>query len=221
MANAVSSYDGSIVSSPQELVRPESVEELQTILKQRDRYPSPVRAMGSFHSLTPCAASPGTMVDMKGLDKVVSIDAKAMTFTAQAGMQMIDAANALRALNLQFMLNIEFGNMTLGSAACCHTKDALDGVAHGQVNSYVIGVKWVSPSGTLEEASEDRNPDLLPLIRASYGLAGIVYEVTFRIKPLEIVRFNYEVLDVAAVTQDHISEVIASNECMVCWTVGH
>ena len=65
---------------------------------------------------------------MKGLDKIVSIDAKAMTFTAQAGLQMIDAADALRALNLQFMLNIEIGNMTLGSAACCHTKDALDGV---------------------------------------------------------------------------------------------
>jgi FAD/FMN-containing dehydrogenase len=220
MANAVSSYDGSIVSTPQELVRPESVEELQAILKQRDRYPSPVRAMGSFHSLTPCAASPGTIVDMKGLDKVVSIDAKAMTFTAQAGMQMIDAANALRGLNLQFMLNIEIGNMTLGSAACCHTKDSLDSVAHGQVNSYVIGVKWVSPSGTLEEASEERNPELLPFIRASYGLAGIVYEVTFRIKPLEIIRFNYDVHDVGALTQDQITQVIASNDAMVCWTLG-
>jgi FAD/FMN-containing dehydrogenase len=220
MANAVSSYDGSIVSTPQELVRPESVEELQTILKQRDRYPSPVRAMGSFHSLTPCAASPGTIVDMKGLDKVISVDAKAMTFTAQAGMQMIDAASALRALNLQFMLNIEIGNMTIGSAACCHTKDSLDGVEHGQVNSYVIGVKWVSPSGTLEEASEERNPDLLPFIRASYGLAGIVYEVTFRIKPLEILRFNYDVHDVGALTQDQITQVIASNDAMVCWTLG-
>jgi len=220
MANAVSSYDGSIVSTPQELVRPESVEELQTILKQRDRYPSPVRAMGSFHSLTPCAASPGTIVDMKGLDKVISVDAKAMTFTAQAGMQMIDAASALRALNLQFMLNIEIGNMTVGSAACCHTKDSLDGVEHGQVNSYVIGVKWVSPSGTLEEASEERNRDLLPFIRASYGLAGIVYEVTFRIKPLEILRFNYDVHDVGALTQDQITQVIASNDAMVCWTLG-
>ena len=61
----------------------------------------------------------------------------------------------------------------------------------------------------------------MPLIRASYGLAGIVYEVTFKIKPLEIVEFKYDVLDVGAVTQDHVSEVIASNEGMVCWTVGH
>ena len=29
------------------------------------------------------------------------------------------------------------------------------------------------------------------MIRASYGLAGIVYEVTFTIKPLEIIRFDY------------------------------
>jgi FAD/FMN-containing dehydrogenase len=177
--------------------------------------------MGSYHSLTPCVSSPGTIVDMKGLNKIVRIDAEKMTFTAQAGVEMIEAAEALRKLKLQFMLNIEIGNMTLGSAACCHTKDALDGVGFGQVNSFVTGVKWVGPAGTLEEASETKNPELLPLIRASYGLAGIVYEVSFKIKPLEIVRFDYEVLDVAAVTQDHVSQVIASNECMVCWTVGH
>jgi len=221
MSTTVTNYDGSIVSTPQQLVRPQSVAELQNILKQRDKYPGPVRAMGSYHSLTPCVSSPGTIVDMKGLDQVVTIDAQKMTFTAQAGLEMIEAADALRKQNLQFMLNIEIGNMTLGSAACCHTKDALDGVGFGQVNSFVTGVKWVSPAGTLEEASEDKNPELLPLIRASYGLAGIVYEVTFKIKPLEIIRFNYEVLDVAAVTQDHVSEVIASNQCMVCWTVGH
>jgi FAD/FMN-containing dehydrogenase len=220
MSSSVSNYDGSIISTPQQLVRPESLEELRNVLTQRDRYPSPVRAMGSFHSLTPCAASPGTIVDMKGMDKVVKIDPQAMTFTAQAGLQMIDAAAALRQQNLQFMLNIEIGNMTLGSAACCHTKDALDGVAFGQVNSYVTGIKWVSPSGTLEEASEDRNPELLPLLRASYGLAGIVYEVTFRIKPLEIVRFDYHVHDIDALTREAVSKVIAANDAMVCWTIG-
>jgi FAD/FMN-containing dehydrogenase len=221
MSTTVTNYDGSIASTPKQVVRPGTLEELQNILRQRDQYPSPVRAMGSYHSLTPCVSSPGTIVDMKALNKIVSIDAQTMTFTAQAGLEMIEAAAALRTQNLQFILNIEIGNMTLGSAACCHTKDALDGVGFGQVNSFVTGVKWVSPSGTLEEASEKTHPELLPLIRASYGLAGIVYEVTFKIKPLEIVRFNYEVLDVASVTQDHVSQVIASNDAMVCWTLGH
>ena len=149
MSTTVTNYDGSISSTPQQLVRPKSVEEIQNILKQKDKYPSPVRAMGSYHSLTPCVSSPGTIVDMKAMNKIVKIDAEKMTLTAQAGLEMIEAADALRKLKLQFILNIEIGNMTLGSAACCHSKDSLDGVEFGQVNSYLVGVKWVTPAGEL------------------------------------------------------------------------
>jgi hypothetical protein len=51
--------------------------------------------------------------------------------------------------------------------------------------------KWVNPAGTLEEASEATSPEVLSLVRSSYGLCGIVYEVTLKIKPLEMVKFNY------------------------------
>jgi FAD/FMN-containing dehydrogenase len=216
---SITNYDGSIVTTPLIYVHPENVEEIQAILREPDRFPSPVRAMGSFHSLTPCAATPGTVVSMTRFKTVATIDRQAMTFTAGAGLQIREAAEVLRAENLQLMLNIEIGNMTLGSAACCHSKDALDCVEFGQVNSYLVAVKWVSPSGALEEASEVDNPELMSFIRASYGLAGIIYEVTFRIKPLEIVRFNYEIHDADALTEELVDEVIASNQCMVCWTI--
>src|SRR2546422_4387465 len=110
MSHSVTNYDGSIVSTPQELVRPETIEEIQAIMRQQDRYPSPVRAMGSFHSLTPCASSSGTVVSLLGLKKVQKLDPDRMTFTAQAGLQMIEAAQILRQQNLQFVLNIEIGN---------------------------------------------------------------------------------------------------------------
>ena len=152
--------------------------------------------MGSNHSLTPCAASTGTIVSMDGFTKIVKIDTAKKTLTAQAGLQLVDAAAALRKQKLQFMLNIEIGNITLGSAACCQTKDSLDGVELGQVNSYVTAIKWVSPSGELRRRPRRKNPELLPFIRASYGLAGIVYEVTFKLKPLEIISFDYDVHDV-------------------------
>ena len=196
MAASITNYDGAIVTTPRVHVRPTSVDELQAILRQADQYPSPVRAMGSNHSLTPCAASPGTIVDMSGLNRIVEIDTAAMTITAQAGLQLVEAARELRKQKLQFMLNIEIGNLTLGSAACCQTKDSLDGVELGQLTSYLTAIKWVSPSGELEQASESVTPERLPLIRASYGLAGIVYEVTFRIKPIEIIRFTNDVYEV-------------------------
>ena len=216
---AIANYDGGILSAPQKLVRPTTVEELRDILRQSDRYPSPVRAMGSYHSLTPCASSTGTVVDMTDMKRIIEIDTGAMTITAQAGLQLVDAAAVLRKQNLQFVLNIEIGNITLGSAACCQTKDSLDGAELGQLNSYLTAVKWVGPGGTLEEASLEKNADLLPFIRASYGLAGIVYEVTFRIKPLEILRFNYDVRRVSELTDALIERTIASNDSMVSWTL--
>jgi FAD/FMN-containing dehydrogenase len=221
VSTTITNYDGGIVTTPQQFVHPTSVEELQEILRNKQKYPSPVRAMGSNHSLTPCAASTGTIVSMDGFTKIVKIDTEKKTITAQAGLQLVDAAAAIRKKGLQFMLNIEIGNITLGSAACCQTKDSLDGVELGQVNSYVTGIKWVSPSGELMEASETTNPELLPFIRASNGLAGIVYEVTFKLKPLEIIGFNYDVHESADLEDSTIESAIAANESIVLWTVGN
>ena len=220
VSTTITNYDGAITTTPQQLVHPKSVAELQEILRDRQKYPSPVRAMGSNHSLTPCAASTGTVVSMDGFTKIVKIDVAKKTLTAQAGLQLVDAAAALRKKNLQFMLNIEIGNITLGSAACCQTKDSLDGVELGQVNSYVTAIKWVSPSGELMEASATKNPELLPYIRASYGLAGIVYEVTFKLKPLEIISFDYDVHDVDDLKDSTIKKALSSNQSMVLWTIG-
>jgi UDP-N-acetylenolpyruvoylglucosamine reductase len=220
VSTTITNYDGGIVTTPQQHVHPKSVQELQEILRDRTKYPSPVRAMGSNHSLTPCAASTGTVVSMDGFTKIVKMDTAKKTLMAQGGLQLVDAAAALRKMGLQFMLNIEIGNITLGSAACCQTKDSLDGVELGQVNSYVTGIKWVSPSGELMEASESENPELLPYIRASYGLAGIVYEVTFKLKPLEIISFDYDVHDVEDLTDSIINKAISSNQTILLWTVG-
>jgi FAD/FMN-containing dehydrogenase len=220
VSTTITNYDGGIITTPQQHVHPKSVQELQEILRDRTKYPSPVRAMGSNHSLTPCAASTGTVVSMDGFTKIVKIDTVKKTLTAQAGLQLVDAAAALRKKGLQFMLNIEIGNITLGSAACCQTKDSLDGAELGQVNSYVTGIKWVSPAGELMEASESTNPELLPYIRASYGLAGIVYEVTFKLKPIEIIGFDYDVHDVEDLKDSTIKKAISENQSIVLWTIG-
>jgi FAD binding domain/D-arabinono-1,4-lactone oxidase len=221
MANVVRNYDGGITSTPAQLVTPSSVAEIQSILRDASRYPGPVRAMGSYHSLTPCASSDGgTIISMSGLKRIIRVDRDKMTITAEAGLQFIEASRALRKQKLQFLTNIEIGNMTLGAAACCHTKDGLDGSEFGQVGSYLTELKWVAPDGSLQEASETSNPSLLRMMRASYGLCGVVYEATFRIKPLEAIRFTYLPRQISSLTQKEVDEIISSSEGLVCWTVG-
>jgi FAD/FMN-containing dehydrogenase len=220
MANQVVNYDGSITAAPQQLAYPQTVEEIQAILRDSVGFPSPVRAMGSYHSLTPCASSDGTMVNMSKMAQIIAIDSTNLTLTAQAGLQIIDTSKALRAHKLQLMLNIEIGNMTLGAAACCHSKDALDGIEFGQVSSYVTQIKWVTPSGDLAEASETSNPELLHLMRSSYGLCGIIYEVTLRIKPIEALHFTYLPRPVEELTQAEVDNLLDTSEGLICWTVG-
>jgi FAD binding domain/D-arabinono-1,4-lactone oxidase len=219
MPNSVTNYDGSITATPQQLVYPTTVEELQAILRNSAQYPAPVRGMGSYHSLTPCASSQGTIVNMSKMTQVIAIDDVKMTMTAQAGLQVVDAAAALRAHKLQLMTNIEIGNMRLGSAATCHTKDGLDGIEFGQFNSYVTAIKWVTPDGDLAAVTED-NPDLLRIVRSSYGLMGIVYEVTLRVKPIEVLHFTYLPRPLDQIQQSEVDSIIASSEGLVCWTVG-
>jgi FAD binding domain len=220
MNNVVTNYDGGITSTPVQLVTPGTVADIQSILRDAARYPSPVRAMGSYHSLTPCVSSDGTIISMAGMKRIISIDRQKMTLTAEAGLQFVEASRALRAEKLQFLTNIEIGNLTLGSAACCHTKDGLDGTEFGQVGSYLTQMKWVAPDGTLQEASESTNPALLRFMRASYGLCGVVYEVTFRIKPLEAILFTYLPRQISRLTQQDVDAIIARSEGLVCWTVG-
>lgn len=218
--NTVVNYDGAIVATPQKLVRPASVAEIADVLTDAATYPSPVRAKGSYHSLTPCASSDGTIIDMRGMDAVVEIDRQNLTFTAQAGMEFVAAARALREAGLQFITNIEIGNMTLGAAACCHTKDGLDGAEFGQVGSYVTQIRWVAPDGRLREASEAGDPALLRRMRTSYGLAGVIYEVTFRVKPIGAVHFTYLPRPSNELTQQEVDGIIDHAEGLVCWTVG-
>lgn len=220
MAKQIVNYDTSITASPQQLVYPETVEAIQAVLHDRVHYPSPVRAMGSYHSLTPCASSDGTMVNMSRMTRIIDIDPTTSTITAQAGLQVIEASKALRKHGLQFMTNIEIGNMTLGAAACCHSKDALDGVEFGQFNSYLTQMKWVTPSGELAEASAHDKPDLLHQMRSSYGLCGIVYEVTFRVKPIEALHFTYLPRPIDELTQAEVDQIIDGSEGLICWTVG-
>lgn len=219
MAESLVNYDGSITITPQRIVRPTSVSEIQEVLRDTARYPGPVRAVGSCHSLTPCFATGGTVIDMRGLDRIIEIDTDKQTFTAQAGLQIVTAADALREREHQFFTNIEIGNMTLGAAATNHSKDALDGAEFGQFSSYVTRMKWVTPDGALAEADEG-SPDLLRKMRSSYGLCGVVYETTFRIKPIEVLHFSYLPRRVDELTEAEVDEILDQAEGAVCWTVG-
>jgi FAD/FMN-containing dehydrogenase len=188
--NAVSNWFGNLISHPAVIVDAYHVEDIVAVMKDPAKYPSPVRAIGSNHSNPPCGvADGGTLIRMK-MNQILNIGQD--TMTVQAGAILIDLTKELEARNLQFYVNTEIGSLSAGSAAIAGTKDASFPGEYGQVGSYITGVKMVLPSGELTEITEATQPDLMQILRSSYGLFGIVYEVTFRIRPLVPMHVHHE-----------------------------
>lgn len=179
---SVTNWFGDIVSHPKVVADANSIQDITAILNEPAKYPSPVRVVGSNHSTTPCGvAENGTLVRMK-MNRVLNITSDSLT--TQAGARHIDLAKQLERDGRQFYINTEIGSLTAGSAACSGTKDASMPGEYGQVGSYISGVKMVLPNGNSIEVTDEKQPDLMKKVRCSYGTFGVIYEVTYRIRPL-------------------------------------
>jgi FAD/FMN-containing dehydrogenase len=184
-----SNWFGDVSSSPAAVVEATSVADIVDVLKRSRKYPSPVRAVGSNHSTTACGtADGGTVIAMK-MNRIVALDEDSVT--VEAGARYVDLATELARLGRQLYINTEIGSLTAGSAACAGTKSASMPGEFGQVSSYVKRIKMVLPSGELLEVGED-DPQLLTMLRSSYGLCGIVYEVTLKTRPLLPLAVHFE-----------------------------
>jgi len=185
LANEITNWEGGVTYRPAVVVRPRTIDDIVRVVSDSANYPSPVRAVGKLHSPAPCSADTGgTMVDMTGMTRIVEIGRDFVT--AEAGALYIDVAEELARRGLQFHVNTEIGNVTLGAVACAATKDSsLIGTSEwGQVSSFVSGLKIVRPDGTVASYNETEHPEEMRLLRSSYGLLGVLVEVTLRIKPV-------------------------------------
>ena len=151
----VKNWFGGITSSPHTVVEVTSVEQIIDIVKDTEHYPGPVRAIGSNHSTTACGtADDGTMIVTRKMDKILSYGED--TVTVQAGALYIDVNEELAKRGKQFYVNVELGNLTIGSACCGGTKDASMPGEFGQIASYAVGIKMVLPNGDLLRGRRER-----------------------------------------------------------------
>lgn len=211
-SQTITNWFGDLVSRPEVVVEAVSIGDIVAILKDAGKYPSPVRAIGSNHSTAPCGVvEGGTLIKMSKMNQIQQITADSVT--AQAGAIYIDVAKELEKRNLQFYVNTEIGNLSVGSAACSGTKDGSMPGEYGQVGSYVTGIEMVLPSGEILKVDESQ-PELLQQVRSSYGLFGIVTQATIRVRPILPLAVYHETFTLEDFVQK-LPELIARNESMM------
>lgn len=163
-------------------LQPRSADELCAILLDTRRYPSPVRPVGSGSSATRAnSTAVGTLLDLTELNRILATTAD--TVTVEAGVRLHELAEHLAADGMELVGGCAAPNRTVGGAISSATlAGALPGDG-GQLASSIDSLVLINSRGRRVEVSE-KLPDLLRLVRLSYGLLGIVYSVTLRIRPI-------------------------------------
>jgi FAD/FMN-containing dehydrogenase len=157
--------------------------EILQVLSDWKRYPAPVRPIGSGSSMTRCiTANGGTQLDLSAMNRVLKIDRD--TVTVQPGISLPDLAEVLADEGLELVGGFDLASRTVGGAVCAAGLEASMAGDVGQFAAHAVQLKVLSPSGK-RFVVNDKTKSLLALMRLSYGLLGVVYEVTLRVRPVQ------------------------------------
>jgi len=192
-----------IYRRPRLTLRPIRAEEIAKILGNPKTCPTPVRAMGADYSQTRCVGGDGgTILDTSALNRILEIGEG--TVRAQAGVRLGVLVRALAERGLELPLTPEIGNMSVGALAVTTLPQASyqDGAA--QMSSFVVEMKLITPQGKQMTVTE-RDRDLMRVLRSSFGLLGIVYEVVLRVIPMRPVKIDYQVFSLDEFTSSYRS----------------
>jgi L-gulonolactone oxidase len=169
----------------QVLLQPGNLKELQSILQPDSQYIPPFRPMGGNSSATDCnTCAVGTIIDMTSFDAIMDIDHATGRVTVQAGVRLGQLSAALAAHDLELDGSHDFMNRTVGGAVAGGCIGPSIGIDSGLFSAQVISMKAVTPLGELLNVDGGKE-SLLNAFRLSYGMLGVIYQVTLRVRPIK------------------------------------
>ena len=161
-------------------VRPKSSDEIVAVLKNRKHFPTPVRPRGANSGNARCTAvQEGTVMDMTGMNKILQIHSR--TVKVQAGMRLRDLARRLDEYGLELVGSYEYPDRTVGGAISSGSLTAGFPEDGAHLAASVCGLTLVTPDGRIIDF-DDTTPEMMIVVRQSYGLLGIISNVTLKIR---------------------------------------
>jgi L-gulonolactone oxidase len=164
----------------------------------------PIRPKGSGTSATDCNIAPsGTSIDTTGLDRIVHIDSYNHTVTAQSGVRLGELIAALADEGLELIGNFDQTERTLGGAIASPCMGPGIGGHASLLSTQAISMKAVLATGKVMTIS-DTQRHLLSAFRLSYGMLGVIYEVTMKVRPITTFTASHRSMDIE--TFAHVSD---------------
>ena len=204
MTGSLTNWAGNVTFSAERFHHPASVTQLQRIVAGSER----VRALGTGHSFNRIADSPGDLVSVAGLPKVIRIDQGRATVTVSAGLRYGELAGKLNEAGWALR---NLGSLPhISIAGACATGTHGSGNANGNLATAVSALHMVTAGGDIVVLSWEHDGDEFAGAVVALGALGIVTSLTLDLVPAFGIRqYVYERLDMDQLTE-HLANILAS-----------
>jgi decaprenylphospho-beta-D-ribofuranose 2-oxidase len=168
-----------------EVLRPRGAEDVLDALERSARTGTGVIARGAGRSYGDAAQNDGgDVLDMTGLDRIVSIDPVRRLVTAQPGASIAQLMARLAAHGLTLPVVPGTRHVTVAGAIASD----IHGKNHhrdGGFARHVASLALCTPAQGLLEITAENDPELFYATLGGMGLTGVVVEATLRAEPLD------------------------------------
>jgi alditol oxidase len=206
-AGSRKNWAGNVAFRAADLSRPATVGQLQALVAKTDR----IRALGTGHSFSDIADTPGTQVSVAGLPPEVEIDSAASVARVAAGLTYADLA--VRLDEKGFALRNLASLPHISVAGTCATATHGSGLANASLAAAVTGMDMVTADGDLIKVDSEVDASTVHL-----GALGVVTSLTLEVVPsFEVSQRVYEDLPLQ-VLDDHFADIMASGYSVSLFT---
>jgi FAD/FMN-containing dehydrogenase/ribosomal protein S18 acetylase RimI-like enzyme/SAM-dependent methyltransferase len=193
-----------------EVYAPGTVAQLQEMLRTTSK---PVSIGGGRFSMGGQSAHPGTLhIDMRGLNRIIDVNAEERLIRVQAGARWKDIQKVISDYGLSIKIMQTYSNFTVGGSISvnCHGRY----VGLGPMILSVRSVSLVLQDGELIQASSGHNADIFHATVGGYGALGVIVEAELELAENTRIERLSRKMDIGEYPY-FFAHTVRNNECAV------
>lgn len=211
--NTWKNWSRSVVSHPEKILYPSSIEEICSLVKEAGKLGKKIRVVGAGHSFTKLVKTDSWLVSLDRLSGIVELDTENETVTVLGGTRLFHLGEELAKAGYA---QENLGDINVQSiAGAISTGTHGTGKVFGNIPSQVVEMTIVTASGELMTLSETENPSYFRAGLVSLGSFGIIVRVKLRMIKCPVYEYKSDKVLFSELLEklDHFIEANRHFEC--------
>ncbi|KAI1365400.1 D-arabinono-1,4-lactone oxidase [Xylaria arbuscula] len=176
-----STWAKTFLSRPDLYFQPESLEEIEKIVKLAHRCHRRITTTGCGHSPSSLTCTSSWLVNLDKFNHILSLDTSTGVVVMQAGIRLYQLCDELAKHDLAMPNLGSINQQSIAGAISTGTHGS--SLRHGTMSSSVLSLRITTADGVSRFCSPDEDPELFRAAILSLGALGIITEITFQAVP--------------------------------------